>query len=108
MSRPVTTVVPSANAPCWFSESHIWVALVPAHATNSRSGWVSAACLAKVTRSVAGSAGTRTGVTVAPSPPSTAVTAATFAWPKALSWAKTVIFLPCRSPTNEAAVSMSW
>ena len=45
---------------------------------------------------------------MAPSAPKTAEAAATLAWPNALSWAKIVTFLPCRSPTKDAAVAMSW
>ncbi len=53
MSRPVTTV-DDANTPCCSSEPHIWAALAPAQATNSRSGAASAACRANGVRSVAG------------------------------------------------------
>ena len=38
----------------------------------------------------------------------TAFTAASLAWPNALSWAKTTTFLPVASPMNAAAVRTSW
>ncbi len=47
-------------------------------------------------------------MTVAPPAPNTDVTDATLPWPKALSWVKTVTFLPCRSGRKVAAVATSW
>lgn len=78
---------------------------MPAQATNSRFGSASNDSPVNGTRSVA-VAGTSSGVTVAPSAPNTAEAAATLACPKAVSCAKIVTVLPCRSPMNDAAVWM--
>ena len=59
MSSPVTTVV-VAKTPCWSSACHIAGAVVPAQATNSRSGLASRALVANGVNSVA-LAGTSSG-----------------------------------------------
>ena len=104
-ARPVTTVVES-RMPCWSSACHIAGAVVPAHATNTRSGLACFTCAAKGVKSVALS-GTRTLLTVWPLPPRTAWTAATLPLPNAESWAKTSTFLP--APLRyEFAARTSW
>lgn len=106
MSRPVTTVV-DESTPCWSRVCHIAGAVVPAQATNSRSGFAALIWLANGVNSVA-LAGARTLLTVAPALPMTALTAASLASPNAPSWAKTTTFLPAGSPMNDLAVTTSW
>ncbi len=80
---------------------------MPAQATKSRSGFWLLTWVENGVKSVA-AAGTSTVLTVAPLAPRTALTPDSLALPNALSWAKTVTFLPVRSPTMVPAVAMSW
>jgi hypothetical protein len=70
----VTTSVP-LNTFCWSSDFHIAPAVLPAHATKTRSGFAFLTCCANGVKSVAVS-GTVTSVTVWPLPPTSALTAA--------------------------------
>ena len=62
-ASPVTTVDPGmSRTPCWMSDRHIAVAVVPAQATISRSGFASFTWRANGVKSVA--EGTRILLTV--------------------------------------------
>ena len=82
-----------------------WV--LPAQATKRRSGFLSSACCANGVKSLA-SCDTSNWSTVAPSGPKTALTAATFPCPNAVSCAKTRIVLPLGSARKDFAVRVSW
>ncbi len=70
------------STPCWSSACHIAPVVSPAQATKSRSAPAFFAFRANGVKSVA-VVGTMIELTSAPAPPSTALTAASLAWPNA-------------------------